>query len=77
MTKGKHMEFFNTLPVELQKQARQAKMDDLYDNWHDAYISDAGDELPFYVEEILLEYLPEPIKELAKMYYEKQENANA
>lgn len=71
------MEFFNTLPVELQKQARQAKMDDLYDNWHDAYISDAGDELPFYVEEILLEYLPEPIKELAKMYYEKQENANA
>jgi hypothetical protein len=71
------MEFFNTLPVELQKQARQAKMDDLYDNWHDSYISDAGDELPFYVEEILLDYLPTPIKELAKMYYEKQENTNA
>lgn len=71
------MEFFNTLPNELQKQARQAKMDDLYDNWHDTYISDAGDELPFYVEEILLEYLSEPIKELAKMYYEKQENTNA
>lgn len=71
------MEFFNTLPAELQKQARQGKMDDLYDNWHDTYISDAGDELPFYVEEILLEYLSEPIKELAKMYYEKQENTNA
>ena len=77
MTKGNQMDFFNTLPNELQKQAIEGKMEDLYDNWHDAYISDAGDELPFYVEEILLEYLPEPIKELAKMYYEKQENSNA
>lgn len=71
------MEFFNTLPAELQKQALQGKMNDLYDNWHDSYISDAGDELPFYVEEILLEYLPTPIKELAVMFYEKQENADA
>jgi hypothetical protein len=77
MTKGKHMEFFNTLPVELQKQAIQGKMDDLYDNWHDAYISDGGDELPNYVEEQLIHYLPEPIKELAVMFYEKQENSNA
>jgi hypothetical protein len=77
MTKGKHMEFFNTLPVELQKQAIQGKMDDLYDNWHDAYISEGGTDLPFYVEEQLIEYLPEPIKELAVMFYEKQENANA
>lgn len=71
------MEFFNTLPAELQKQALQGKMNDLYNNWHDSYISDAGDELPFYVEEILLEYLPTPIKELAVMFYEKQENADA
>jgi hypothetical protein len=77
MTKGNHMEFFNTLPVELQKQAIQGKMDDLYDSWHDSYISDGGDELPFYVEEQLIEYLPEPIKELAVMFYAKQENANA
>jgi len=52
-------------------------MDDLYDNWHDAYISEGGTDLPFYVEEQLIEYLPEPIKELAVMFYEKQENANA
>jgi len=77
MTKGNQMDFFNTLPVELQKQAIQGKMDDLYDNWHDAYISEGGNDLPFYVEEQLIEYLPEPIKELAVMFYEKQENANA
>ena len=71
------MEFFNTLPVELQKQAIQGKMDDLYDNWHDAYISDGGDELPNYVEEQLIGYLPEPIKELAVMFYAKQENTDA
>ena len=71
------MDFFNTLPVELQKQAIQGKMDDLYDNWHDSYISDGGDELPFYVEEQLIEYLPEPIKELAVMFYAKQGNTNA
>jgi hypothetical protein len=77
MTKGNQMDFFNTLPVELQKQAIQGKMDDLYDSWHDAYISEGGNDLPFYVEEQLIEYLPEPIKELAVMFYEKQENANA
>jgi len=77
MTKGKQMDFFNTLPAELQKQAIQGKMDDLYDSWHDSYISDGGNELSHYVEEQLLEYLAEPIKELAKMYYEKQENTNA
>jgi len=71
------MDFFNTLPVELQKQAIQGKMDDLYDSWHDSYISDGGDELPFYVEEQLIEYLPTPIKELAIMFYAKQENTNA
>lgn len=71
------MDFFNTLPAELQKQAIQGKMDDLYDSWHDSYISDGGDELPFYVEEQLIEYLPEPIKELAIMFYAKQKNTNA
>jgi hypothetical protein len=71
------MEFFNTLPVELQKQAIQGKMDDLYDNWYDAYISDAGNEFANYVEEQLLEYLPVPIQQLATMFYEKQENADA
>jgi hypothetical protein len=71
------MEFFNTLPVELQKQARQEKMDELYDSWHDSFISEGGDELPNYVEEQLLSYLPVPIQQLAVMFYEKQENANA
>jgi hypothetical protein len=71
------MEFFNTLPNELQKQAIQEKMDELYDSWHDSFISEGGDELPNYVEEQLLSYLPVPIQQLAVMFYEKQENANA
>jgi len=71
------MEFFNTLPAELQKQARQGKMDDLYDNWYDSFISEGGDEFPNYVEEQLLSYLPVPIQQLATMFYEKQENTNA
>lgn len=71
------MEFFNTLPAELQKQATQGKMNDLYDSWYDSNISDGGDELPNYVEEQLLEYLAEPIKELAVMFYNKKENADA
>jgi hypothetical protein len=71
------MEFFNTLPAELQKQAIQGKMDDLYDNWHDSYISEGGNELPNYVEEQLIEYLPTPIKELATMFYNKKENSDA
>jgi len=71
------MEFFNTLPDELQKQATQAKMEELYDNWYDSFISEAGDEFANYVEEQLLSYLPVPIQQLATMFYEKQENANA
>jgi hypothetical protein len=71
------MEFFNTLPNELQKQAIQEKMDELYDNWHDSFISEGGDELPNYVEEQLLSYLPVPIQQLATMFYEKKENADA
>lgn len=70
------MEFFNTLPDELQKIAIQEKQNELYDSWYDSYISEAGDELPFYVEERLLEHLPEVVKDLAKMYYEKQEAEN-
>jgi hypothetical protein len=73
----KQMEFFNTLPDELQKQATQAKMEELYDNWYDSFISEAGDEFANYVEEQLLSYLPVPIQQLATMFYEKQENANA
>lgn len=71
------MEFFNTLPDELQKMAIEEKQNDLYDSWYDAYISDAGDELPNYVEEQLLSYLPDVVKELATMYYAKQESAGA
>ena len=71
------MEFFNTLPAELQKQALQGKMNDLYDSWYDSYISEGGDEFPNYVEEQLLAYLPVPIKELAFMFYNKKENADA
>jgi hypothetical protein len=73
----KQMEFFNTLPDELQKQATQAKMDELYDNWYNSFISEAGDEFANYVEEQLLSYLPVPIQQLATMFYEKQENSNA
>lgn len=71
------MEFFNTLPDELQKEATDAKMNELYDNWHDAYISEAGDIFPNYVEEALLSYLHPVVQELAKLYYEKQEKENA
>jgi hypothetical protein len=73
----KQMEFFNTLPDELQTQATQAKMDELYDNWYNSFISEAGDEFANYVEEQLLSYLPVPIQQLATMFYEKQENSNA
>jgi hypothetical protein len=73
----KQMEFFNTLPDELQKQATQAKMDELYDNWYNSFISEAGNEFANYVEEQLLSYLPVPIQQLATMFYEKQENSNA
>jgi hypothetical protein len=71
------MEFFNTLPAQMQKDAIQGKMDDLYDNWYEAYISDGGDDLPNYVEEQLLSYLAGPIKELATMFYNKKENSDA
>ena len=70
------MEFFNTLPDELQKMAIEGKQDDLYDSWYDTYISDAGDELPNYVEEMLLSYLHPVIKDVAKIYYAKQEAEN-
>jgi hypothetical protein len=71
------MEFFNTLPAELQEISRQAKMEELYDNWHDSFISEAGDEFSNYVEEALLSYQLPVVQELAKLFYEKQENANA
>lgn len=71
------MEFFNTLPDALQQEAIEAKKDDLYDNWHDAYISEAGDEFGNYVEEVLLGYLDPVVSEIAKMYYAKQEENNA
>jgi hypothetical protein len=77
MTKGKHMEFFNTLPDALQKEAIDTKMESLYDSWYDAYISEAGDEFANYVEEELLRNLHPVVQELAKLYYEKRENANA
>jgi hypothetical protein len=71
------MDFFNTLTAELQKQAQQEKMNELYDNWYESYISDGGDKLPHYVEENLLSYLPSPITELAIMFYEKKGKTNA
>ena len=71
------MEFFNTLPDEIQNEATEAKMNELYDSWHDAYISEAGNEFANYVEEVLLSYLDPAIQELAKSYYKNQENANA
>ena len=73
----KQMEFFNTLPDEIQNEATEAKMNELYDSWHDAYISEAGDEFSNYVEEALLSYQLPVVQELAKLFYEKQENANA
>lgn len=70
------MEFFNTLPDALQQEAIEAKKDDLYDNWHDSYISESGDEFDNYVEEVLLGYLHPVVSEIAKMYYAKQEAEN-
>jgi hypothetical protein len=71
------MEFFNTLPDVLQKQAIETKMESLYDSWYDSYISEAGDEFANYVEEELLRNLHPVVQELAKLFYEKQENADA
>jgi hypothetical protein len=52
-------------------------MEELYDNWHDSFISEAGDEFSNYVEEALLSYQLPVVQELAKLFYEKQENTNA
>jgi hypothetical protein len=71
------MEFFNTLPDALQAEAIDKKMDSLYESWYDSFISEAGDEFANYVEEELLSNLHPVVQELAKLYYEKQENANA
>lgn len=71
------MKFFNTLPDELQKEAIDAKMNELYDNWHDSYISEAGDRFSNYVEEALLSYLHSVVQDLAELFYTKEENKNA
>ncbi len=71
------MEFFNTLPDALQAEAIDKKMDSLYESWYDSFISEAGDEFSNYVEEALLSYQLPVVQELAKLYYEKQENADA
>jgi hypothetical protein len=71
------MEFFNTLPDALQAEAIDKKMDSLYESWYDSFISEAGDEFANYVEEELLSNLHPVVQELAKLYYEKQENADA
>jgi hypothetical protein len=71
------MEFFNTLPDALQAEAIDKKMDSLYESWYDSFISEAGDEFANYVEEELLSNLHPVVQELAKLFYEKQEKANA
>ena len=71
------MEFFNTLPDALQAEAIDKKSDSLYESWYDSFISEAGDEFANYVEEELLSNLHPVVQELAKLYYEKQENADA
>ncbi len=71
------MEFFNTLPDELQKEAIDAKMNELYDSWHDSYISEAGDKFSNYVEEALLSYLHPVVQDLAELFYTKEENKDA
>lgn len=71
------MEYFNSLPDEVQEQAIQTKMEELYDAWHDSYISEAGDELPNYVEEVLIRCLEDSEKHerLAKSFYGEESNA--
>lgn len=71
------MEYFNSLPDEVQAEAIQTKMEELYDAWHDSYISEAGDELPNYVEEVLIRCLDDSEKheQLAKAFYEEESNA--
>lgn len=71
------MEYFNSLPDEVQAQAIQTKMEELYDAWHDSYISEAGDDLPNYVEEILIQCLDDSEKHMAiaKTFYGEEANA--
>jgi hypothetical protein len=71
------MEYFNSLPDEVQEQAIKAKMEELYDNWHDSYISESGDDLPNYVEEVLIRCLDDSEKheQLAKTFYGEEANA--
>jgi len=71
------MEYFNSLSDEVKEQAVETKMEELYDAWHDSYISEAGNELPNYVEEILIQCLDDSEKHMAsaKTFYEEETNA--
>lgn len=76
------MDFFNTLPVEVQKLAWAAKKEELIDAWFDAFISEDGDELPNLVEEELVGILTSwssdgaDYIELAKDFYKKLDQAS-
>lgn len=69
------MEFFETLPEEVRSKAWEQKKEDLVDAWFDSYVSEAGDELPNYAEEQLLQILSnlteEDYVQKAKDFYER------
>lgn len=76
------MDFFHTLPVEMQKLAWAAKKEELADAWFDAFVSEDGYELPGMVEEELITLLTADASdgtdyiELAKDFYEKLDRAS-
>lgn len=68
------MRFLSTFSDgELLEKAKQKKMEKLYSDWYYKYIGEYGDEFSSFVEEELLGYLNPPIKEFAKLFYEKIE----
>jgi hypothetical protein len=71
----KMMEFFETLPEELRNKAWEQKKEDLADAWFDSYVCEAGDEIPNYAEEQLLQILSslteEDYLQKAKDFYER------
>ena len=67
------MRFLSTFSDgELLEKAKQKKMEELYSDWYYTYIGEYGDEFSNFVEEELLGYLHPLIKDMAKSFYEKE-----
>jgi len=67
------MDFLNS-QEELKEKAIKRKMEELFDEWYDFWISEPGDEFDNYVEEQLLGCLHPMITRMAKTYYDTEQD---